>query len=45
LAYYYDHQAEMDRVIEEQLREVAALKARLGKSPLRRKLQARDLRP
>ena len=45
LAYYYDHQAEMDQVIEEQLREVAALKARLGKSPLRRKLQARDLRP
>ena len=43
LAYYYDHQAEMDRVIEEQIHEVAALKARLGESSLRRKLKARDL--
>ena len=45
LAYYYDHQDEMDRVIEEQLRQVAAIKERLGESPLRRKLQARSLLP
>ena len=46
LAYYYDHQAEMDQVIEEQLQEVATLKARLGESPVRRKLKkARGLRP
>ena len=37
LAYYYDHQEEMDRAIEEQLQQVAAIKARLGESPLRHK--------
>ncbi len=45
LAYYYDHQAEMDRVIEEQLREVAAIRERLGESPLRGKLKALGLLP
>lgn len=43
LAYYYDHQTEMDRVIEEQLRQVAAIKARLGPSPIRGKLKALGL--
>src|SRR5512144_2758393 len=38
LAYYYDHQEEMDRAIEEQLQQVAAIKARLDESPLRHKL-------
>lgn len=43
LAYYYDHQAEMDRAIEEQLRQVADIKARLGPSPIRTKLKALGL--
>ncbi|MFO1434782.1 MAG: DUF433 domain-containing protein [Candidatus Competibacteraceae bacterium] len=38
LAYYYDHQEEMDRALEEQLQQGAAIKARLGESPLRHKL-------
>lgn len=45
LAYYYDHQAEMDHAIEEQLREVAAIKKRLGESPLQGKLKALGLLP
>lgn len=40
LAYYYDHQEEMDQAIEEQLQQVAAIKARLGESPLRHKLKS-----
>jgi len=45
LAYYYDHQIEMDRLIEEQLRQIAAIKARLGPSPVRAKLKALGLLP
>ncbi|MEW6300540.1 MAG: DUF433 domain-containing protein [Thermodesulfobacteriota bacterium] len=45
LAYYYDHQAEVDRIIEEQLRHVAAVKARMGPSPIRAKLGALGLLP
>jgi uncharacterized protein (DUF433 family) len=44
LAYYYDHQAEMDREIEEQLRQVDQIKASLGESPVRLKLKAMDHR-
>ena len=40
LGYYYDHQAEMDREIEERLRREDELIARLGTSALRAKLQA-----
>jgi uncharacterized protein (DUF433 family) len=40
LAYYYDHQAEIDREIEEQLRQVDQIKASLGESPVRLKLKA-----
>ena len=43
LAYYYDHQAEMDSAIEEQLREVTAIKKRIGESPLQGKLKALGL--
>ncbi len=43
LAYYYDHQVEMDERIEEGLRLVAGIKAELGESPLRLKLRARGL--
>lgn len=35
LAYYYDHQEEMDQVIAKQLQEISAIKKRLGVSPLR----------
>ncbi len=45
LAYYYDHQAEMDRAIAEQLRHVEELRASLGESPLRLKLKAKGLIP
>ena len=41
LAYYYDHQEEMDAAIDAQLETVAAIKKRLGESPLRQKLIAR----
>jgi uncharacterized protein (DUF433 family) len=40
LAYYYDHQAEMDREIEDQLRQAEQIKASLGESPVRLKLKA-----
>jgi uncharacterized protein (DUF433 family) len=40
LAYYYDHQAEMDREIDEQLLEVEKIKKSLGKSSIRLKLKA-----
>jgi uncharacterized protein (DUF433 family) len=40
LAYHYDHQAEVDREIGEQLREGEQIKASLGESPVRLKLKA-----
>ena len=40
LAYQYDHQAGMDRAIDEQLREVEQIKASLGESPICLKLKA-----
>jgi uncharacterized protein (DUF433 family) len=40
LAYYYDHQTEMDGEIDAQLRRVAALRASLGESPVHLKLKA-----
>jgi uncharacterized protein (DUF433 family) len=40
LAWYYDHQNEMDREIHSQLNEVRQIKASLGESPVRRKLKA-----
>ncbi len=43
LAYYYDHQAELVHEIEEGLREVADIKARVGESPVVLKLKAKGL--
>jgi len=43
LAYYYDHQEELDREIDKGLREVALLRADLGTSPIRLKLRAQGL--
>ena len=45
LAYYYDHKAELDQVIEKQLRQVNRIKNRLGKSPVRQKLEDLGLLP
>src|SRR5690348_7363244 len=39
LAYYYDHVNEVDRTIEEQLRQTDEFFASMGDSPLRLKLQ------
>jgi len=39
LAYYYDHQAEMEGEIDAQLRRVATIRASLGESPIRLKLK------
>ena len=38
LAYYYDHQAEMDQEVERQLREDDARAAAAAESPLRKRL-------
>jgi uncharacterized protein (DUF433 family) len=40
LSYYYDHQAEIDAEIERQVREVEALAAQAGESPVHRRLRA-----
>jgi uncharacterized protein (DUF433 family) len=40
LAYYYDHQEEMDGEIDAQLCRIASIKASLGESPIRLKLKA-----
>jgi uncharacterized protein (DUF433 family) len=49
LAYYYDHQEEMDEDIARRMRKVDEIKARLervqGPSPIRLKLKAMGLRP
>ncbi len=39
LAYYYDHQTEMDQEIERQLRESDTLAAAAAESPLRKRLR------
>jgi uncharacterized protein (DUF433 family) len=44
LAYYDDHQEEMDRDIAERRRRVAELREAQGESPGRRKLRERNLR-
>ena len=40
LAWYYDHQDEMDRQIQSQCDEVRRMKANVGESPVRAKLKA-----
>ncbi|MEW6368177.1 MAG: DUF433 domain-containing protein [Acidobacteriota bacterium] len=39
LSYYYDHKAEMDSEIHEQLRRVARLRTEAGESPFVRRLR------
>jgi hypothetical protein len=43
LAYYYDHQEEMDRMIDEQLRNVERVRGQHGESALRAKLKSKGL--
>jgi hypothetical protein len=43
LANYHDHQEEMGRVIDEQLRTVEHLRVQLGESVLRAKLESKGL--
>jgi uncharacterized protein (DUF433 family) len=43
LAYYYDHQEEMDRIVEEQLRAIEHLRGQQGGSVLRAKLKSKGL--
>src|SRR5580704_18678694 len=43
LAYYYDHQEEMDRIVTEQLRAIDGLRANAGESVLRAKLKSKGL--
>ena len=45
LTYYYDHQAEMDQVIEEQVERVKKTRNDLGSSPIQVKLKAKGLLP
>ncbi len=45
LAYYYDHQAEIDREIDDQLQRVEKVRTDLGPSPIRQKLKAKGLLP
>ena len=43
LAYYYDHQEEMDQIIEEQLLTLKRLRAQQGESALEAKLRTKGL--
>jgi uncharacterized protein (DUF433 family) len=43
LAYYYDHQEELDRIIEEQLRNIDERRANAADSVVRAKLKAKGL--
>jgi uncharacterized protein (DUF433 family) len=45
LAYYYDHQTEMDKAIEADLRSVQAIRATQGESPVRAILRSKGLLP
>jgi uncharacterized protein (DUF433 family) len=43
LAYYYDHQEEIDRAIAERIELASDIRTKLGASPLRARLQAQGL--
>jgi len=45
LAYYYDHQAEIDRHIEDQIQRLERIRNDLGPSPIRQKLAEKGLLP
>jgi uncharacterized protein (DUF433 family) len=43
LAYYYDHQEEMEQIVEEQLKSIERFRAQQGESLLQAKLRAKGL--
>jgi uncharacterized protein (DUF433 family) len=43
LAYYHDHQEEMDRLVEQQLGAIERLRGQAGESVLRAKLKSKGL--
>ena len=43
LAYYYDHQAELDRVIQDQLEYVDRMRREAGESRIHAKLKAKGV--
>jgi uncharacterized protein (DUF433 family) len=43
LAYYYDHQEQMDAIIEEQLQRIKRLRAEQGESAMQAKLKAKGI--
>ena len=43
LAYYYDHQEEMDQIIEGQLQRIKYLRAQQGESALQAKLKSQGI--
>jgi uncharacterized protein (DUF433 family) len=43
LAYYYDHENEMDRLIDEQMKTVKDFRCQQGESQVLRKLKAKGL--
>ena len=45
LSYYYDHQPELDAVIQRELEEVTELEAQAADSPLHHRLRATGLIP
>ncbi len=45
LAYYHDHQDEMDRDIERRVQQAAAIRADIGTSAIRAKLKALGTQP
>jgi len=45
LAYYYDHQAEIDRHIEDQIQRLERIRNDLGPSPIRQKVVEKGLLP
>jgi len=45
LAYYYDHQAEMDQDIAARLRKVEEIREKTGPGPITLKLRAQGLLP
>ncbi len=45
LAYYYDHQEEVDQDIARRLRKVDDMQSRLGDTEIARRLKARKVQP
>lgn len=45
MSYYYDHQAELDAEIQQQLRRIETLRAHAGPSPLVERLRAEGKLP